>query len=91
MKNPYAGVSPVAAIAAAASRACSSGAERGRLVVVAVDGRRLGRLRQAGEVGIDAHAIGGIGGARRDLAQAVVARPVRDRDADAAVADGAQA
>ena len=90
MKNPYAGVSPVAAIAAAASRACSVGAEGGGLLVVAVRlSGDVGRLRKTRKVGIRANASGGVGRTGRDLAQALVARAVRDGDADAAVPHGA--
>ena len=65
-------------------------AERGSGVVVALDPWRIGRLREPGEVGILAHPVGRIGGARREFAQAVVACPVRDGDADPSVPDGAK-
>jgi hypothetical protein len=65
-------------------------AERCSVVVVALDPWRIGRLREPGEVGVLAHSVGRIGGARRELAQAVVARPVRYGDADSSVPDGAK-
>ena len=57
--------------------------------VVTLDGRHRGGRGQPGEVGIDVHALRRVSGTLRDLAQAVVARPVRDCDPDPAVPDRA--
>src|SRR5439155_258562 len=66
------------------------GAERGGLLVPALDVRWIGRRRQSGKAGRRDGAVGGLSGTARELSQSVGLDAIRRGDSDLAVADDAE-
>ena len=64
--------------------------ERGGPSVIRVDGRKISRRRQTGEVRVDRCAVGGFGGAAGDFGESIVVDSVRRRGPDPPVSDDAQ-